>query len=542
MRSRLLSLIVITIIGFAAQAQTNRYMVFFADKDTASYSVNEPQVFLSARAIERRTKQQIDISAEDFPVNGVYTDSLMSLGADVYFTTKWMNGALVQMDQSLVSTILGKGFVTKVEYIAPGAILSHTQEEATIPGTFEAPTLTGKTSELQLAKLNAHVMHEDGYRGEGMLIAVLDNGFIGANQFEPFGHIYTEDRLLATKDFVTNSGNVFQLGGHGTQVLSCIGADFGDSIMIGTAPKASYVLCITEASGEYRVEEYNWLIAAEFADSIGVDVINSSLGYSTFDDPTMDYTTNDLDGSTTVVTQAANFAASRGIIVVTSAGNEGTSSWKKITAPGDAFDVLTVGSVNSIGSHTAFSSVGPTVDGRIKPDVCALGDPATVVYADGKINGGGGTSFASPQVAGFAACIWQANPDWSYKTVISAIKNSASNALSPDIELGYGVPNYRIAVVNGTLSYAQLVKSEVKVYPNPFKGNQVTIDFMGAQLNQPLQIEVQNLEGKTIFKQRLTDRNLPDKIDIEFEANESGVYLLSLQGRRLNKLIKLIKI
>jgi serine protease AprX len=531
-------------ICFAAKAQVNRYVIFFSDKDTAAFSTNNPEQFLSLKAIERREKQAIPITAQDFPVNNAYLNGLRDMGADVYFSTKWFNAALVQMDLSLVSPIFALEYVTDIEYVALDSLLGRVKQPFDIPEEFLEPPSISSNSDIQLNLLNAKKMHEDGFSGQGMLIAVFDVGFIGTNNFKPFQQIFDDNRLIAMRDFVGNTGNVFQYGSHGTSVFSCIGAKYkGD--MVGTAPDADFVLCVTEAANEYRIEEYNWLLAAEYADSLGVDVINSSLGYSNgFTDPNMDYSLDDLDGKTTVISRAAQIASGKGIIIVTSAGNEGreTNTWRKITPPADAENILTVGSIDKYGVRSAFSSIGPTADGRIKPDVMAMGSNTAIMSSSGNIITGNGTSFASPLMAGFAACMWQANPDWNYLEVIDAIKNSASNALTPDSFVGYGLPNYNAAIHNSILSLNQLINTNISIFPNPFTGNKITIDFMGAAIDESMSIEISDAQGRQIYKQKVTKRNRPDQVEIEFDTDKSGVYLLSLKSRNVHKVIKLIKI
>lgn len=533
-------LLLLTLTSFG---QKDRYMVFFIDKDTAAYSVDNPAVFLSDRAIERRQKQNISVTPQDFPVRSTYSDSLTALGVDVYFESKWFNSVLVEMSTPLASEVLSQGFVSGIEYIAAGSVLSHSKDPVVIPEEFMEPPQISANSDSQNAKMAIKNMHADGYSGQGMFIAVFDNGYTGVNLYNPFEHIFDNEKVVASKDFVGNSGNVYQYGTHGTQVLSDIAARYEDD-MLGTAPEASYILCVTEEMGtEYRVEEYNWLLAAEFADSIGVDVINNSLGYSyDFSDESMDYEISDLDGKTAVISRAAAIAAEKGILVVTSAGNEGSYSWEKITPPADVESVLSVGSIRLNGDLSSFSSVGPTADGRIKPDVVAMGSSAAVVKGSGTIGTGSGTSFSAPQVAGFAACIWQANPHWTNKEVIDAIKYSGNNASNPNNSFGYGVPNYLTLINNNALFIDQLLDTDLNVFPNPFRDNKIVIDFMGQPVDRSLEISITDTQGKEVFDQKITRKNTPDQIEVTFNTQNSGVYFLRIKSRKAEKVIKLIKI
>lgn len=541
--------IISLLVCFCASSQepdVNRYIVFLLDKDTAFFSEKKPQTYLSTKAIQRRSKQGIPITPQDFPVNSQYLADISSTGADVYFSSKWYNAALVQMDKSLVSTVRSLAFVVDVDYVADGSPLSRVIQNVEIPENFMEPPFVQSNSSLQNAFIGSEKMHEDGYSGQGITIAVFDNGFKGVNKYKPFQHVFDNNKLVASRDFFGNTNNVFQYGTHGTQVLSCIGANY-ESSLIGTAPDASFILCVTEeAGGEYRIEEYNWLLAAEFADSIGVDVINNSLGYSYgFTESSMNYSVDDLDGKTTIITQAANIAASKGIVVVTSAGNEGNNEedWNmKITPPSDSKAVLAVGSITKSLTRSSFSSFGPTADGRIKPDVVTLGSNVAVMIGNGVVTTSSGTSFSAPQIAGFAACVWQRSPEFNSIEVIEAIKLSGNNALKPDTVFGYGIPNYLTMKNNGVLFFNQILNSEINVYPNPFTDNKITIDMQGAVIEQSINIKIIDNQGRPIFIQKVNRRNTPDQLVIEFDAQSEGVYYLTVHSKKFQKTIKLIKI
>ena len=317
--------------------------------------------------------------------------------------------------------------------------------------------------------LGIHSMHEADYTGEGIIIAILDSGFPGVNTLSAFEHLLSEGRIMqdVSLDFVHNTPDVFQYDDHGTEVMSVMAAQVPDAF-IGGAYGATFQLFVTEeVPTEYRVEEYNWLFAAERADSAGADIIHSSLGYYDFDDASMNYSVEQMDGQTTVVTRAAQWAADRGILVVTSAGNEGNiSSWRMVSAPADGRDVLAVGGVNSNFQKTGSSSTGPTADNRIKPDLAALGAGVKVVRATGQISTSSGTSLAAPLVTSLAAGLWQRYPELSNTELIELLKETASQANQPDNLLGYGIPNYT-AVVNFR---EQTPQTELfAVFPNPLK-------------------------------------------------------------------------
>ena len=540
--------LVLLFLHLSAFAVEHRFMVFLSDKESSGYSIDNPEAFLSSRAIERRQKQDIPITVEDLPVSESYVNQISNLGASVFFRSRWMNAVLVQMDSSLADDVVELTFVDSIRYIAKGSRLSHEQVPVEIAESFKTPQAISSTTDLQLSMLWADSMHNDGYRGEGMVIAILDAGFPGVNEYKPFEHIHKENRLIAYKDFVTNSGNPFlyssSANAHGTSVLSTIAMDYGEEVQ-GIAPKASFILCVTEdVESEYRIEEYNWLLGAEFSDSVGADIINASLGYSTFNDTTMNYTQEQLDGETAVVTWAAKKAAAKGMIVVVSGGNSGNKSWKYVTPPGDAEGILVVGSVNAQGDRASFSSLGPTSDGRIKPDVMALGSPATVFDGSGypdRVTFGSGTSFSSPLIAGFAAAIWQANPEWTSQEVINAIKYSGNMALSPNVEMGYGIPDYRLAVTNSTLSVSDIFENKLKVYPNPFHEGKLNIDLKGVRNERFIDLVVTDLKGASLVNQRIEVSSSSDKHEIDFPAVCNGIYLLKVSSATYNKTIKLIK-
>ncbi|HCX21546.1 MAG TPA: peptidase S8 [Cytophagales bacterium] len=527
----------------------DRYMVFFADKDNVGYSIANPSEFLSDRAIQRRTNQGIDITEQDLPVDPNYVAEVAAKGAKVFFTTKWFNGVLAEMTTSQATAVGGLAFVDSVVYVAKDTKLSSSPGTYDVATTFLDPESVNSNTNVQNKMLGADEMHEDGLQGEGMMIAVFDSGFPGVNMYKPFEHIFAENRLVGTRDFIGNTGDVFQYHTHGSSVFSNIASDYED--VIGTAPKASFVLCVTEdVTREYRIEEYNWLFAAEYADSIGVDVINGSLGYSTFSESAMDYDYSDMNGKNTLVARAAQIASSKGMIVVVSAGNEGSGSWKYITSPGDAFDVMTVGSVTSGYIKSSFSSVGPTADGRIKPDVCAMGTSAMIFYASlsggettgGRITTGNGTSYSSPQIAGFAAAIWQANPGMTNLEVIESIKASATNFSDPDSLYGYGVPKYGLLVNGATIDVADVLEDKLKVYPNPFTDDRFTLDLDDVKLKGKLEVIIRDAEGKVIYNQKLTSDEVPGKVEISIEPTGSGVYFLTLHSKRFTKTVKLIQI
>ena len=297
--------------------------------------------------------------------------------------------------------------------------------------------------------LQGQRLHNIGLRGKGMTIAVLDGGFQNVNVISAF----TQANIVGTKDFVyPNSPFFYQETDHGTKVLSTMAANV-PNVLIGTAPEARYwLLRCEDQQTEQPVEEDYWAMAAEFADSAGVDIISSSLGYNDYDSVPDYYHQRDLDGQTALISRTASMLAKKGIILVNSAGNSGMGPWKKISFPADADDILTVGAVNMEKKNAPFSGVGPTQDGRVKPDVMALGSPASLISGRGSIVRDMGTSFSTPLVAGLVACLWQAMPEKTALEIIELVRQTGSNAKDPDNIFGYGIPNFWRAYMIGKVN------------------------------------------------------------------------------------------
>jgi subtilisin family serine protease len=352
-------------------------------------------------------------------------------------------------------------------------------------------------------------MHEKGYLGEGMNIAIFDVGFLKVDSMSAFDSLRINHQILGTRDFVHHDSFVYEGSEHGTYVLSCIAGNLPGQI-IGTAPHADYWLFLTDDPfSETLQDELNWLSAAEFSDSIGVDIINSSLGYDVFDGNIGNHTYQDLDGHTTIVTKAADWAASKGIFVVNSAGNRGGPPRYKIVAPADADSILTVGSVDAAGNISFFSSRGPTADGRIKPNICAMGEQTVVASTVGGVTVENGTSFSSPLAAGASACLWQANPDANIMQLLYAIEQSGTQSASPDTIKGYGIPNFCTAdsILKATLKVREYGDDKMlKIFPNPFNDG-LFVDYFSEKM-EVIYLELSDIEGRKIErKQYATQAN-----------------------------------
>ncbi len=467
MRRILLLLFFVLGLIRSTYSQTNdlkNYWVEFKDKADNPYLIYFPEAFLSQRAIARRQRQGIAVDESDLPVRPVYLDSLKQLGVSIHNTSKWLNGASVLATDSIIAFIDSLDFVKSVIQVG-----KHYERQVLLRKNGKMRDSTANISilespyglaEHQVKMLRGDYLHSRGFKGKGMLVAILDGGFANVEIMPFFDSLRAANRLRYSKDFVDKDDFVFETSGHGSEVLSVMAANF-PGLMVGTAPEATYVCLKTEdIRGEYLVEECNWVAALEYADSLGVDVVNSSLGYTTFNDPSTNHSYSTLDGHSALATRGALMAAMKGMLLVNSAGNEGNSKWKYIDVPSDAENMLTVGGVTPSGQRARFSSVGPTFDGRIKPDVVALSTNVVVASINSpKVVHSRGTSFSAPLIAGLAACLWQAFPEKTNLEIMEAIRQSSSQAEAPDNELGFGIPDFSKAF--------QLLKGKMEVKPKP---------------------------------------------------------------------------
>ena len=522
-----------------SNAQKSSYWILLKDKGINAYSLTQPEQFLSGKAIERRIRQQIPITATDIPVNTDYILQIKKAGVQVLNYSRWFNTvSIVCSDESLIDAVKALPFVKEIREINTSSkanpVLKWETDETELSSQAAMQNKNDRAldygrSYKQANQIGVTCMHDKGYLGQGVTIAVLDAGFVGADTLNAFDSLKINKQLLGTKDFVAGDSLVYESSTHGMMVLSCMVGNLPGKL-IGTAPKASYWLFRTEdASSETLQEEMNWAVAAEYADSVGVDIINSSLGYNTFDDSTQNHTYADMDGNTTIITKAADIASGKGIVVTTSAGNSAGPPWFKITAPADADSVLTVGAVDSMGVIGGFSSRGPTYDGRIKPNTVARGVRAVVANTAGSISLVNGTSFSSPVTAGAVACLWQANKNKTNWELIQAIQKSASKYADPDSIMGYGIPDFCIAnqLLTGVPKYNASDKS-FSVYPNPFHDNFVIA--YSSDTEEQIAIELRDVTGR-ILQSRTQKVSAGNEIKLEFKQQEElsdGIYIISI--------------
>ena len=464
--------------------------VYFTDKPDAQFYLDNPLEMLSQRALDRRTSQGIALDILDVPIHQLYVDQIIaSSGIEVKAKSKWMNAVHVRGSIEDIDALTDLTFVSNIQFAnrslnTQNRIANSSENKVVNKQLDVQENFAYGNSSNQIQMLNGHLLHQQDYTGTGKIIAVMDAGFPNVNTASSFQRIRDNNQILGGYNFVARNDNVYTSNSHGTLVLSLM-AGYVENQLVGTAPDANYYLFITEDSAdENPVEESYWVEAAELADSLGVDVINTSLGYFAYNNPNYSYTYADMNGVTSFISRGADIAFSRGMICVTSAGNSGNSANPNISTPADAINTLTVGAVNASGVYASFSSIGPSADNRIKPDVVAQGVGATVATSTGTIGVANGTSFSSPITAGLVTCLWQSLPTLTNVEILQLVKQSASIYSNPTAQLGFGIPNFYSAFQAGQLlSNEEIIPAAFSVYPNPFE-EQLTIELESDSFGQ----------------------------------------------------------
>lgn len=533
--------IFLTIANVLAQ---DRYAVHYKYKPDAALSLEQAEGLLSPKSIERRVRDNILLDSTDLPVSSKYIATISPYVDRFIYHSKWLNASIIQASEEAIKDISSLDFVSEVNLVAKGEV-----------GTLERSTKNYKVKkkkkrknravapsdfEFQNSILGISAMHEAGFTGKGVLVAIFDAGFLNVDKIPAFEHLFTEQKIYATKDFVLpGSDNVYKADTHGTGTLSLM-ASYDPENLIAGAYGASYILCITEdVDSEYRIEEYNWVKAAEYADSLGVELINSSLGYNYFDDNAMNYSKEDLDGKTAIITRGAHMAAEKGILVVSSAGNEGNISWKTITVPSDAENILSIGAINSNFKKAGFSSIGPSADNRIKPELVAYGTGVTLWRKEEGTSNSSGTSFSAPQVAALAAGLREANPTWTNKKLREQILLSGSQFYQPDNELGYGVPDFTRAMFGKFIEEEEPEgESTTRVYPNPLTKDELLIEF-GTSINCTMKLF--DSDGKLVSEHELERSKSNFPYSASMKVLNPGIYLVELQDDSSVSTVKLWK-
>jgi len=531
-------------IGSFAQNYLYGYAVEFTDKNNSKYNIDKPLEFLSQRAIDRRQRMNIQITEQDFPVNSFYTDSIINNITILHTTSKWLNTSVFLTNNThFINDNIKLTFVKSIKLVYKGGVYLKQNNRHSKWENQELDSDYYGNSYSQISMCNAHKLHEKGFKGEGIQIAVLDGGFFNANKISGFDTLFLNNRILGTWDFVSHNTNVYDDDSHGMTVLSAIGGNVPYKL-VGTAPEASYYLFRTEnVSSEYPIEEYNWIAAAEMSDSLGVDIITSSLGYNVFDDASMNYSYSDMNGKTTVISIGAEIAFSKGMLVVNSAGNEGNNNWYYLTAPSDAKNVICVGAVDKNKHISTFSSRGPSADGRIKPDVVTQGVATTIIMSNGKVGSGSGTSYSCPVLTGMIACLWQAIPTYSNKQILNLVKKYSNRYEMPDNIYGYGIPDFSKAsfIIDSSVNKEIEECGIEKLYPNPFVDK---INFhLKVKNAQDVKIFIYDAKGVEILTKNIYfNANSYNLIVLnELSSLQYGCYYLSVitkEGTLIEKIIK----
>ena len=514
--------------------------VYFNDKPDAAAQLNTPLNFLTQRAIDRRVNQGIALNENDVPIYQLYIDGItVANGITVKAKSKWLNCLHIQGSVDDINALTLLPYVDHVQF-ADVSLNSKRPTPRTIYPVNKLMDVQTSfnygNSNNQIQMLNGHLLHEANYTGMGKIIAVLDSGFINVNSTTPFQRLFDNNLILGGYNFVSRDLNIYSLHDHGTMTLSCMGG-YVEGELVGTAPDAQYFLFVTEdVAQESPIEESYWVEAAEEADRLGADVISSSLGYYEFDNPNYGHYYDEFTGNTAFASKGANIAFSKGIIVVASAGNSAGSPepYNHIGVPAEAQNVLAVGAVKADESYATFSSVGPSYDGRIKPDLMAKGQAAVVANTSGTIQTASGTSFSCPIMAGMIASFWQAIPWATNQQVIDFVKQSADRYSNPTNQFGYGIPDYQLAINSAQLSLNQNAIGRFLVYPNPVS-DELFISF--PPNFSEAKICLYNTLGQIIFEKSIQNTSAL----LSLQNISSGIYFYKIKSNSFTQTGKIIK-
>jgi hypothetical protein len=540
-RSYLTGLLLL-VLAIQASAQDAQYAfrVFFKDKNETTHTLSNPLEYLSQRSLDRRNKYGIAIDSTDLPVVQTYVDSILTLtGGILHLTSRWQNSCVVLLEDSAdILALQNIAFVKSFKKVAWYSNGLHDK-----PGTNDSAATGNKPTDFdenfygaawtQIHLCDGEYLHQHGKMGEGILIAVIDVGFTGVNTVHAFDSMFQQGRLMDTWNYIYDTAHVFGYGDHGRQVLSCM-ASYISETHVGTAPKAMYALYVTDdLTSEQAIEEDNFVAATERADSLGADLISTSLGYNYFDNPADSYSYNDLDGNTTLTAKAANAATRKGIMVVASAGNEGINSWQHILTPGDADSAMTIGSVNDQKVHAASSGKGPNAAGVLKPNVSAMGVGASVISATGSVSTQTGTSYATPIIAGLTACLMQTDPSLFPLEIRSLIESVSDSFAAPTNNIGNGVPDFKKAYDQLTgVDEVSRVKDAFGIYPNPAREK---IFISAKNYNGILSFAIYDLQGRKVLQGKTKTNE-----SIAISTLQDGLYFLKINNGKEYQVNKII--
>ncbi|MBV7267938.1 S8 family serine peptidase [Winogradskyella luteola] len=533
---RKLTVLLLLLFTINSHAQEDAW-VYFTNKPDESAALSNPISMLTQKAIDRKQNHGIAIDARDVPVHEPYISDLkLQTGITVLAKSKWFNAVHVRGTETDILALNSLPYVNSIDFAnnSLDALSRSSAIENKNEVEDESIVFTYGNTQNQVEMINADELHLDDFTGEGITIAVMDSGFPNVNTMGAFQRLRDNGDLLDGYDFVNRNADVYAntASSHGTRVLSTMAAFVQDEF-VGTAPDASYYLFLTEDVGsENPVEESYWVEAAERADSLGVDMINTSLGYRVFDNSNYDYTPADMNGQVAFITKGASIAAEKGILVVVSAGNAGATTWQTVGAPADSPDVLSIGGVNENGDYVAFSSQGGAAQvGYQKPDVVARAGSAYVIDQNNTITQNNGTSFSGPILCGGIASLWQAIPDASPAEIMDLVRQSASQFSAPDDLLGYGIPDLALA---RTLGLEEAFKEDISFYPNPVKGD---INLSIPSTIGQIEISIYNQLGQKVNMANISLES--NRLNVSGLA--SGIYLLKVSSERHSRTLKFIK-
>jgi serine protease AprX len=550
--------IILLLTGFTISAQVapHKYFVEFKDKAQNPYSLDRPSEFLSARAIQRRQTMGIGYDISDLPVTPAYVQAIRDIGAQILNPTKWLNGVTIKLaDTTLINSIKQLSFVKSV--VNHSGVKSRSAEPTAKFGLenelipFVSSSNSPKSasgynygeSYAQIHMLNGDVMHQNGFRGQGIVIAQLDAGFYKFPVNPAFDSLRANNQVLGYKDFVKDGYGIYtdHTDQHGMWVLSIM-AGIIPGHLIGSAPKASFWQLKTEELHlEYEIEEYNWVSGAEFADSVGADIITSSLGYTVFDSTYLDHTCSEMNGHTTVGSRGANYAFSKGIMVIVSAGNEGNSTnWHCVSSPADADYAVACAAVDENGVRGSFSSLGVDTAGRVKPNVAAMGVMTVHSDSSGLMSRGSGTSFSAPMIAGMTACLMQAKPGYPNTFYKTAIERSCSHFSSPDSLTGFGIPDFVKAMnIMGIIDFDK--SNDLNIFPNPV-ADRFKLHFTSGQ-SLPAVLTLINSLGQVSLRREFMLRAGENELLInDISSLAAGVYLLVFDSGSVHSTSRMVKL
>lgn len=530
--------LLLTAVSFAQEDA----WVYFNNKPNAQYYLDNPLAMLSQRALDRRTNQNIAINIQDVPIHQPYVDQIEATpGIEVKAKSKWMNAVHVRGSLEDINSLAGIEFVQHIEFANKSLNISG-RNQASAQNNFSNSVhkvletqidFAYGTSGNQAEMLNLHQLHQQDFTGSGKIIAVMDAGFPGVDTANPFQRLRDNNLILGGYNFVGQSNDFYTSNSHGTLVLSTMGG-YLENQLIGTAPDAQYYLFITEDSvSENPVEESYWVEAAEMADYLGADIINTSLGYFQYDNLNYNYTYANMDGATSFISRGTNVAFSKGIICVSSAGNSGSGPNPYVAVPADALHGFAVGAVKPDETYATFSSIGPTFDQRIKPDVMAQGQGAVVSSVTGTIGVANGTSFSGPIMAGAIASFWQAIPWATNQQVLDFVRQSADRYVNPTSQFGYGIPDFQAALNLAQLSVNDTAVGRFLVYPNPVAEN-LKVSF-------PNHFDSATISILNNLGQLVLEQNIQSGFAIDLQSFPFGIYLYTIKSRDFVQTGKLIK-